>query len=111
MPVCGCDNQTYENECLATKNGVSVAALGECEDITVSECGGLQGLLCQEGEFCNWTDGSCGAADQLGVCEVIPTSCNDVLDSVCGCDSETYSNECEAAGAGVSVASEGECTE
>ena len=108
-PVCGCDGETYGNRCEASAAGVSVASDGECEDIEVRECGGLQGLACEEGEFCNYTDGSCGAADQLGICEVIPEGCDDVFDPVCGCDDQTYGNACEAAAAGVSVASEGEC--
>lgn len=108
-PVCGCDDETYDNECFANAAGVSVASEGECSDIMIRECGGLQGLECDEGEFCNFTDGSCGAADELGICEVIPESCDDVFDPVCGCDDETYANECEAAAQGVSVASQGAC--
>jgi hypothetical protein len=110
-PVCGCDDQTYGNECEANAAGVSVASHSECNNIVIRECGGLQGLQCEEGEFCNFTDGSCGAADQLGICELIPNACDDVFEPVCGCDDATYSNECEAASVGVSVVSEGECTQ
>jgi len=29
-PVCGCDNKTYANKCLAEKNGVSRYKVGKC---------------------------------------------------------------------------------
>ncbi|KAL7513501.1 hypothetical protein ACHAXN_010603 [Cyclotella atomus] len=31
-PVCGCDNETYANSCLALSHGVSVMAFNTCED-------------------------------------------------------------------------------
>ncbi|KAL7519901.1 hypothetical protein ACHAWX_004655 [Stephanocyclus meneghinianus] len=31
-PVCGCDNQTYANSCLALSHGVSVSAFEACVD-------------------------------------------------------------------------------
>jgi hypothetical protein len=29
-PVCGCDEETYDNACLATRAGVTVKSEGEC---------------------------------------------------------------------------------
>ncbi len=110
-PVCGCDDQTYDNACFAARAGVSVVHDGACDDeIEVRICGGIQGLACDEGEYCRYEpDALCGAADQTGVCEVMPEVCTEEFAPVCGCDDQTYPNACFAAMAGVSVQDENEC--
>jgi Kazal-type serine protease inhibitor domain len=107
-PVCGCDGQTYGNDCSANAAGISVAASGECGS-SAQDCGGLGGLMCPGGEFCDWQDMSCGIADQLGTCASLPQVCPDIFQPVCGCDAQTYGNACEANTAGMSVASSGPC--
>ncbi len=98
-----------------------------------SMCGGIAGVQCPEGQFCYFEPGICGEGDQSGICIDIPTTCDETHDdcdcgcegiscicphcppipveyrSVCGCDGNTYANDCLAAQAGVSVASEGDC--
>ncbi|MFN0248940.1 MAG: Kazal-type serine protease inhibitor domain-containing protein [Kofleriaceae bacterium] len=73
-------------------------------------CGGLLGLPCNEGEYCNYErDAICGAADATGTCAPIPQDCSQFPRAVCGCDGQTYLNACLAGAAGVSVASDGVC--
>ncbi len=65
-------------------------------DVMTRPCAGPDDPLCLNGEFCKFDEGECETADAMGICTVIPGGCDDNLQPVCGCDGETYSNECFA---------------
>ncbi len=109
-PVCGCDNATHPNSCMAAMAGTGVLHAGECAPQPGGACGGMLGDTCASDEYCAYTEGqSCGWADATATCAVIPEVCPANYAPVCGCDGNTHSNSCFAAMADTGVLHDGEC--
>lgn len=98
--VCGAGLECCNASCgICAPPGVACPAIACADECTTNaDCAG--------GEYCQLDEGACGG---VGVCTPRPSACDELYDPVCGCDGVTHSNRCSAAGAGVSVASVGEC--
>lgn len=106
--VCGADEVTYPNACVAFASGTTIDEFGPC--VVITACGGSINEGCLTGDFCEYgPDQSCGSGDQTGTCRDIPVVCTDEVDPVCGCDDVTYGNACAAAAASTSIKHTGAC--
>ncbi|MFO0744605.1 MAG: Kazal-type serine protease inhibitor domain-containing protein [Myxococcota bacterium] len=105
QPVCGCDGQTYPNECHALGAGTSVSHAGPCAKV----CDGIAGIACDDGQFCDHPAGECDVADGQGTCVEQSDVCPLFYRPVCGCDDKTYGNDCERISAGVQKDHDGAC--
>ena len=93
--------QSRDSSVTAPDTGVSPPDSG------VNQDAGAGGCNCQNSEYCEYnTRFSCGGS---GVCMPRPSACIRIFAPVCGCDKNTYSNECEAHAAGQDVIHEGAC--
>ena len=66
--------------------------------------GTCSGVVCPEGEFCVWQQGSCGRlASDVGACVAPAEACTLEWDDVCGCDGNLQGSVCQAASVGVDI--------
>jgi hypothetical protein len=72
-------------------------------------CGGLAGIKCDEGLWCDPGPGMCGGADIQGKCVQTGFVCYLLYQPICGCDNKTYSNDCWRQMAKVQKSHDGGC--
>ena len=72
-------------------------------------CGGIAGIRCDRGLFCEFPAPFCGLFDRSGTCQRIPRFCPQIFRPVCGCNGKTYPNDCVRQAARVSKPHDGRC--
>jgi hypothetical protein len=72
-------------------------------------CDGIAAIKCDNGLWCEHPEGQCKVADASGTCIKAPEVCTQDYQPVCGCDGETYGNDCMRKAAKVQLDYGGEC--
>jgi hypothetical protein len=86
----------------ANVNDASAAKVGQM-------CGGIAGIKCDKGLWCQLKEGQCRFFDAAGTCARAPKICTKIFKPVCGCDGKTYPNDCVRQSHQVSKAHDGKC--
>jgi hypothetical protein len=111
-PVCGCDGKTYPSDCDRRAARAQLDHTGACGRPGAGAgqmCGGIAGIQCNPGLFCDPPTGACMTPDAGGTCQITTLLCSKNFNPVCGCDGRTYANDCLRLTSRVGKQADGAC--
>lgn len=73
-------------------------------------CGGIAGIQCADGFWCDPEPESCGYADAAGTCIEVRQFCTREYRPVCSCNGTTYGNDCDRKANRAALDYAGECS-
>ncbi len=106
----GTGGATSTGSTTSSSSSSSSSGTTTSSNTTAAACGGLQGLTCEAGAYCDFEPNGCGGDDDMGICKPSPEGCDLNYQPVCGCDGQVHGNECGAYSAGVDINMWGSCT-
>ena len=108
--VGGCGNDAATTGGTAPAGGPNAEPVGTVGTEDEPKCAGPEERACPSGKYCATAKlNRCPTDELAGVCREIPQACTHIYQPMCGCDGQTYANECEAAATKAAIAYEGTC--
>ena len=97
------------NTCICPESGNPAEAIS-CTEMACEQGTCMSSEDCNDNEFCDFADDTCGVFGEMGTCAPQPEDCGSLFtQGFCGCDGSTTGNPCQMAATGQDIFKYGGC--